>query len=318
MPIPLPQLDDRTWKDLVDESLSLIPSLTREWTDFNASDPGITLIELLAYHTESLLYRVNRISDPSRCAFLKLIHGPAWQSHGDLDRDIRNTLAGLRHCRRAVTSRDFESLAMAVNGQREYQEKVARARCLPRRNLEGDGKASLDTPGHVTVLILPTTGSPPSDELRRRVRAMLEPARLITTRVHIVAPRFVAISVSITLVIEKDAAPQAVRAAAIAALENFFDPLTGGPDGTGWPFGRDVYLSEVYRILAHLPGVRYVTRSIDSATQKPVEELAAPEADGSRWIRNQAGELEAVDLHADELVKAKLTAAAIEVKYQNL
>ena len=318
MSLPLPQLDDRTWKDLVDESLSVIPSLTREWTDFNASDPGITLIELFAYITESLLYRVNRISDPSRLAFLKLIHGPAWQSHGDIDREIRNTLAGLRHCRRAVTAADFESLAMGVNTQREFQEKVARAHCLPRRNLEAGGGANVDAPGHVTVLVLPATGLRPSGELLRRVRSLLEPARLITTRVHVAAPRFATVSVRITLVIRKDAMPQAVRTAAVGALERFFDPLTGGPEGTGWPFGRDIYVSEVYQIVARLPGVQYVTRTNDPATQRPLDELVVGDAGRSRLIRNQAGELEAVNLEPDELVSAKLESGAIEVKYQSI
>jgi hypothetical protein len=318
MPLSLPQLDDRTWKDLVDESLSVIPSLTREWTDFNASDPGITLVELFAYITETLLYRVNRISDPSRVAFLKLIHGPTWQFHGNLDRDIRSTVAGLRHCRRAVTTRDFETLAMTVNEEEDLREKVARAYCLPRRNLAGGGSANLDAPGHVTVLILPATASAPSEDLLRRIRAILEPARLITTRIHVVAPRFATVGVSITLVIQKDAAPQAVRAAAITALEKYFDPVAGGADGAGWPFGKDVYVSEVYRILARLPGVQYVTPSVDPATNRTLDELTVGDVEASRLIRNQAGQLEAIDLLPDELVRAKLDPVAIQVKYQNL
>ena len=319
MPLTLPQLDDRTWEDLVEESRALIPSLAPDWTDFNASDPGITLVELFAYLTESLLYRVNRVSEPSQRAFLKLINGPAWQGHGDLGKDIRSTLAGLRNCHRAVTAHDFESLAMAVNDQPDFQEKVGRACCLPRRNLEGGAAAAhLDTPGHVTVLIMPTTRSRPSEELLRRVRRILEPARLITTRVHVVAPRFATISILITLVIQKDAVPGTVRTSAVDALETYFDPMKGGPDGFGWPFGRSVYISEIYRILARLPGVRYVTRTLDRATQRSLDELVVGPAESSRLIRNRLGELEAVELQPDELVSAWLDAADIEVQYQNL
>jgi Baseplate J-like protein len=317
MPLTLPQLDDRAWKDLVEEARALIPSLAPDWTNFNASDPGITLVELFAYLTETLLYRVNRVSEPSQRAFLKLINGPAWQDHGDLGRNIRNTLAGLRHCLRAVTAHDFESLAMGVNDQTEFKEKVARAHCLPRRNLEAGGAPQLDMPGHVTVLILPTTRSRPSEHLLRRVRAILEPARLITTRVHVVAPRFVLMNIRVTLVIQKDALPKTVRASGVAALEKFLDPLEGGPDGFGWPFGRDVYISEIYRILARLPGVQYATRTVDSETQRSLDEFVLDSADNSRLIRNRLGELEAVDLQPDELVKASLDAATIEVKYQN-
>jgi len=32
-----------------------------------------------------------------------------------------------------------------------------------------------------------------------------------------------------------------LQQAIITALNTFLDPLVGGPDGTGWPFGRDVY-----------------------------------------------------------------------------
>jgi hypothetical protein len=317
MPLTLPQLDDRTWKDLVEEARALIPSTAPEWTNFNASDPGITLVELFAYLTETLLYRVNRVSEPSQRAFLKLINGPVWQDHGDLGRNVRNTLVGLRHCQRAVTAHDFETLAMEVNSQSEFKERVARAHCLPRRNLEGGGSAQHDTPGHVTVLILPTTRSGPSEELLRRVRAILEPARLITTRVHVVAPQFASVKIRITLVIRKGVVPSTVRASAVAALEKFFDPLEGGPEGFGWPFGRDVYVSEIYRILSRIPGVQYVTRSVDPSTQRPLDELVVDSANNSRLIRNRSGELEAVDLQPDELVKATLDAANIEVRPLN-
>ena len=42
------------------------------------------------------------------------------------------------------------------------------------------------------------------------------------------------------------------------ALYTFLNPFTGGVDGTGWPFGRDLYLSEVYGLLQRIPSVDYV------------------------------------------------------------
>ena len=63
MPIVLPNLDDRTFVDLVEEARTLIPTHAPEWTDHNPSDPGITLVELFAYLAEILMYRLNRISD---------------------------------------------------------------------------------------------------------------------------------------------------------------------------------------------------------------------------------------------------------------
>jgi hypothetical protein len=42
------------------------------------------------------------------------------------------------------------------------------------------------------------------------------------------------------------------------ALDRFFHPLAGGPEGTGWPFGRDVYRSEVLQVIDEVPGVANV------------------------------------------------------------
>src|SRR5690349_4133941 len=52
MPLPLPNLDDRSYTDLVEEARRLIPTYAPEWTNHNPSDPGIMLIELFAYLTE--------------------------------------------------------------------------------------------------------------------------------------------------------------------------------------------------------------------------------------------------------------------------
>ena len=62
MTLPLPQLDKRNWSDLLAEGLARIPRRAPDWTDHNLHDPGITLVELLAYKTEQLLYQSNRVS----------------------------------------------------------------------------------------------------------------------------------------------------------------------------------------------------------------------------------------------------------------
>ena len=56
VPLPSPILDDRSYQQLRDELVRRIPVYTPEWTDHNASDPGITLIELFAFLGENLLY----------------------------------------------------------------------------------------------------------------------------------------------------------------------------------------------------------------------------------------------------------------------
>jgi hypothetical protein len=71
-----PVLDARTYQQLRDEALARIPVHNPEWTNFNRSDPGVTLIELFAFLTESLLYRANQIPERNRRAFLSLLGIP--------------------------------------------------------------------------------------------------------------------------------------------------------------------------------------------------------------------------------------------------
>jgi len=73
MPLPTPILDDRRFQDIVDQAKSLIPRYCPEWTDHNVSDPGVTLIELFAWMTDMLLYRVNQVPDKLYVKFLELI-----------------------------------------------------------------------------------------------------------------------------------------------------------------------------------------------------------------------------------------------------
>src|SRR6185295_2657012 len=76
MPIPNPILDDRSYQQLRDELVLRIPVYTPEWADHNASDPGITLIELFAFLGENLLYRFNQIPEAARLEFLRLLQIP--------------------------------------------------------------------------------------------------------------------------------------------------------------------------------------------------------------------------------------------------
>jgi predicted phage baseplate assembly protein len=73
MTLPVPALDDRTFQDIVDECKRMIPRYTPEWTDHNVSDPGVTLIELFAWMTELLLYRLNQVPTRNYIKFLEMI-----------------------------------------------------------------------------------------------------------------------------------------------------------------------------------------------------------------------------------------------------
>ena len=73
MSLPVPNLDDRSWKQIVDEAVRLIPRYTPEWTNHNPSDPGVTLIELYAWMTEMMIYRLNKVPEKNYLTFLDLI-----------------------------------------------------------------------------------------------------------------------------------------------------------------------------------------------------------------------------------------------------
>jgi hypothetical protein len=76
MPLLVPTLDDRRYQELLDEALARIPVHNPEWTNFNKSDPGVTLIEVFAFLTENLLYRSNQIPERNRRKFLTLLGVP--------------------------------------------------------------------------------------------------------------------------------------------------------------------------------------------------------------------------------------------------
>jgi len=73
MTLPTPNLDDRSFDDIVEEAIRLIPQYCPEWTNYNPSDPGITLVELFAWMTEMILYRLNKVPDKVYVTLLDLI-----------------------------------------------------------------------------------------------------------------------------------------------------------------------------------------------------------------------------------------------------
>ena len=73
MPLPAPSLDNRKYRDMVNEMVARIPVHTPEWTNFGPSDPGITMIQLYAHIAENMIYRANQIPDLNRAKFLQLL-----------------------------------------------------------------------------------------------------------------------------------------------------------------------------------------------------------------------------------------------------
>ncbi|MEG3925643.1 MULTISPECIES: baseplate J/gp47 family protein [unclassified Microcoleus] len=276
MSIPLPNLDDRTYAELVELAYSQIPIEYPEWTDRNPSDTGIILIELLAWLTEMLLYRVDRIPDRNTETFLKLLKGkPDWtRDKQDLETAIRETVLELRQQYRAVTPDDYERIILEDWNQSENATsfpKIKRARCLSRRNLTlvDENQKNRDKAGHFSIIVVPdlsVDSTPkPSPELCTALWQYIDERRLLTTRHHIVAPEYAEVSISANFYLEKGSQKEEVKKQLKKQIEKFFHPLEGGSDSKGWSFGRNVYISEVYALLNETDGIDYV----ETVTLKP-------------------------------------------------
>lgn len=154
---------------------------------------------------------------------------------------------------RAVTLEDYEELAKKTPGARL-------ARAAARANLHPSFPC-FQAPGIITLIILPdmpVARPMPSKGLLRLVAAYLHYRRIIGTRLEVVAPSYLEVSVSATVKAHEGMSMASLQRRIVEALNDFINPLTGGPDRTGWPFGRDVYRSEVMQVIDEVVGVDYV------------------------------------------------------------
>ncbi len=298
MPIPLPNLDSRSFAELVADGQRLIPTLHPEWTNHNPSDPGIAVVELLAWLTEMTLYQANQAADGHLEAFLGLLNGPGWAPEtsaegADLITATRDTLLRLRDEQRAVTAGDYERL---VTRGWSGHEQVARVRCLTNYTLDPTGQP-MQAPGQVTVVVLPHSGVALSEAQRQDLVDYLEPRRQLTVRPTVVAPPLVEVRVRARVQLRPDvllnAAADQLGASGAGGLLDYFDPHRGGAEGTGWPFGRGVYPSEIYAILGRQPEVDHVESVTVALGDGPATEVG---------IELGAHQLVAIDLAGVTLV----------------
>ena len=159
----------------------------------------------------------------------------------------------LRHRSRALSAQDYEALALQAS------PGVAAVKVLPKT--AADGRSA---PGHVTVIILPKSQGPtpqPSSALRRLVREYLTiraPAGICSDAISVIGPRYLAIGVATTISPRDTKEESAVEKRVHQTLSTFLHPVTGGPEGVGWGFGRGVHLSDIAAVLEGLDGVDYV------------------------------------------------------------
>jgi hypothetical protein len=73
MSIPVPQLDNRTWDDLLADAKTFLAGRSESWTDLSPGDPGMVLVELFAHLTEQMLYWLNRAPEKAYIEYLRLV-----------------------------------------------------------------------------------------------------------------------------------------------------------------------------------------------------------------------------------------------------
>lgn len=155
----------------------------------------------------------------------------------------------LRVQERAVTAADHELIA------RRAVPSLARVRCLP-------------TPGGARVLVVPDavadTGGrlrfeqlEPPEEVLATVAGQLDERRLLGTRLVVEPPRYQGVTVVARLVAPEQVA-QRVRERALDELYRYLDPLRGGPEESGWEFGRPVQFGEIFSVLQRVQDVSLV------------------------------------------------------------
>jgi predicted phage baseplate assembly protein len=182
---------------------------------------------------------------------------------------------------RAVTPEDYEQLARAA------APEAARIRCAPA------GTDGTDA-GAVRILVVPRAQDElgrlrfdqllPSDETLERIAAHLDERRMIGARVLVEPPTYQGITIVARLRARSRTGRTRLQAHALQALYGYFHPVTGGPDGDGWPFGRPVHVGEVYSTLQRLDGVEFVEEAslfpadpISGDRGKPVQRIELSE-----------------------------------------
>ena len=172
----------------------------------------------------------------------------------------------IRAQQRAVTAEDYESLAKLAS------RAVARVKC------RAPGKDTLLPPGTLELLVVPTVfDALKADDLSRlylepelakAIDKHLDQFRLLTTNLRIREPRYIGVKVVAEIVVTEYSQPINVINRVNESLKNFLSPLVFSEEATssdamdenwdGWPFGRPLFLSEIYSLVQKVPGVKHV------------------------------------------------------------
>ncbi len=183
----------------------------------------------------------------------------------------------LRARNRAVTAEDFEVLT------REATSGVARVRCLTPGAVDKANPGNFEEavePGTVVLMVVPEVQADAWDlrpenvnispGMRGSILDFLDERRLLTTHIELIEPNYQWITIQARIKTTNPYVNDRVKNEALRRLYSFIRPVQGGPDhtmrfdpekpGEGWPFGRVLYISEVFPILQTIEGVEFIEK----------------------------------------------------------
>jgi len=182
---------------------------------------------------------------------------------------------------RAVTNEDFETLTL------ESSTGIARAKTLP---LFDPARPTEETPGVVSVIAMPKGGGTLSMALRNAIRVYLDTRRLVTAQLYVIDPEYIPVDIKATVVKTEEANASALENKVKKVIAEFLNPEYGGEAqkavdyiegvslerGSGWDFGRDVYLSELYELMERIHGVDHVETITTPSSNLTIEKNQLP------------------------------------------
>jgi predicted phage baseplate assembly protein len=184
----------------------------------------------------------------------------------------------LRAQDRAVTPRDYEELA------RRAAPETARIRCLAVDDAShGAGAVRVLVVPHATVDrggLLRFEQLVPGSELLENITRYLDERRPIGIRLAVGPPYYQGVTAVVTVHAFRSADSDLVHSSAVQALYDYLDPISGGPLGTGWPFGRPVHSGELFAVLQRVQGVAMV----DEVRLHPADPITGKRGDAVERI----------------------------------
>lgn len=200
---------------------------------------------------------------------------------------------------RAVTAEDFENLALAVG------REIARVKCLAPGSVDDNLP-----PGMVELLVVPAVAEAVnagdfsrlelSEALIGKVQHHLDQYRLLTTTLRVREPRYLGVQVRAEIVLEEFMRAEVVMGRVAEVLRQYLTPLAMPgdsmlpeglvePNWAGWPFGRSLYVAELYSVVQQVPGVKHVLDV--QMRQRPIvpSKEAPPLGQLDRFADNAAG-----------------------------